>query len=196
MDGGRPARRAPRFTSPGKGSQQPQGGTCQSSLTLGPRGLAFATPWKPTIYPPGSNIPQAVARNACSGLRQQHSGSAAGSAATPHQLRVRQDQHPAEQAARGARSDAPLGRNMRFNCRTAGRPHNHPYKAGAWTVWEKCKREKGEWAREWIRDFVPRRKVREETAKVCAGGDAGLGLMWVGGSGSRARLTSDCLAVS
>ena len=65
---------------------------------------------------------------------------------------------------------------------------------------EKCKREKGKWVgltqREWIRDFVPRRKVREVTAQVCAGGDAWLGVMGVGGSGSRARLASDYLAVS
>ena len=65
---------------------------------------------------------------------------------------------------------------------------------------EKCKREKGKWVghtqREWIRDFVPRRKVREVTAQVCAGGDARLGVMGMGGSGSRAQLASDCLAVS
>ena len=154
MNGGHPTRRAPRFASPVKGSQYPQGGARQISLTLVSRGSTFATLWKPTVCPPGSNIPQAAARNACLGPRHQHTGSAAGNAVTSHQLREGQDQHHTEQAAQVARLDAPPGRHVCFTYRTAGRPHNHPYKAGAWTVCENCK-----WVRhtqrECIRDFVP-----------------------------------------
>ena len=64
MDGGHLARKAPRFASPVKGSQYPQGGARQSTPTLGPRGPAFATPWRPTVYPPGSDILQVAMRNA------------------------------------------------------------------------------------------------------------------------------------
>ena len=90
-DGGRPARRAPRFASSGKRGQYPQGGARQSAPTLGPRGQAFASPWGLTIYPPGSNMHQAGARNARPCPRQQHASAAAGSAAPPHQLRERQE---------------------------------------------------------------------------------------------------------
>ena len=83
-DGGRPARRAPRFASSGKGGQYPQGGARQSAPTLGPRGQVFATPWGQTVYPPGPNMHQAGARNARPGPRQQHASAAAGSAAPPH----------------------------------------------------------------------------------------------------------------
>ena len=153
-DGGRQARRVQRFASSGKGGQYPQGGARQSASTLGPRGQASVTPWGQFAYTPGPNTQQAGARNARPGPRQQHASAAAGSAAPPHQLRERQEQHLAEQAAQAARPDAPLGRHICFNCRTAGRPHNHPYKACAWTV---CAYYKwvGHTQRECIRDFVP-----------------------------------------
>ena len=64
MDGGRPARRPPRFAPSGKGEQYLQGGARQSTPTIGPRGQAFATPWRQTVYPPGPNILQSGARNA------------------------------------------------------------------------------------------------------------------------------------
>ena len=101
------------------------------SPTLRPRGPAFAMPWRPTVYPPGSAIPQAAARNTCPGPRQQHPGFVSGSAATSHQLRERQDKHRAGHAAPVARPDALPGRHVCFSCRTAGRPQNHPYKACA-----------------------------------------------------------------
>ena len=84
MDGGRPARRDPRFASSGKGGQFPQEGARESAPTLGPRGTAFAMPWRQTVFPPGSNIPQAGARNARPGPRQHRASSAAGSVATSH----------------------------------------------------------------------------------------------------------------
>ena len=154
MDGGRLARRAPRLASSGKGGQFPQEGARQSAPTLGPRGQAFAMPWGQTVYPPGPNMPQAGARNARPGPRQQHASVAAGSSAPPLQLRERQKQHLAEQAAQAVQPDAPPGRHICFNCRTAGRPHNHLYKACAWTVCAHCKWV-GRTQRECIRDFVP-----------------------------------------
>ena len=144
-DGGRQARRAQRFASSGKGGQYPQERARQSAPTLGPRGQASATPWEQFSYTPGLNTQQAGARNARPGPRQQHASAAAGSAAPPHL---------AEQAAQAARPDAPPGRHICFNCRTAGRPHNHPYKACAWTVCAHCKWV-GHTQRECIRDFVP-----------------------------------------
>ena len=154
MDGGRPARGTPRIASPVKGSQYPQGGARQSSPILGSRGPAFVTPWRPIVYPPGSNMPQTAARNTCPGLRHQQAGSAAGSTATPHQLREWQDQYRAERAAQVARPDGPPGWHVYFNRCTAGQPHNHPYKTCAWTV---CANFKwvGHTQRECIRDFVP-----------------------------------------
>ena len=131
IDEGRPARRGPRFVSSGKRGQYPQGGARQSAATLGPRRPASTTPWRQVVQPPGPNIPQPGARNARPGPRQQHASSAAGSVATLHQLRERQEQHRTEQAVKAARPDAPPGRHVCFNCRTAVRPHNHPYKACA-----------------------------------------------------------------
>ena len=153
-NGGRQARRAQRFASSGKGGQYPQGGARQFAPTLGPRGQASVTPWGQFAYTPGPNTQQAGARNARPGPRQQHASAAAGSAAPPHLLRERQEQHLAEQAAQAARPDAPPGRHICFNCRTAGRPHNHPHKACAWTVCAHCKWV-GHTQRECIRDFVP-----------------------------------------
>ena len=154
MDGGRPARRAPRLASPGKVGQYPQDGVRQHSPNLGPRGPAFTTPWRPTVYLPVTNIFQAAARNACPGSRQQQSGAAAGSAVTPHQLWERKNQHCAEQAVQVARPDTLPGQYVCFNCRTAGRPYHHPYKACAWTV---CANFKwvGHTQKEGTRDFVP-----------------------------------------
>ena len=63
-DGGRPARRAPRFASPEKGGLYSQVGARRNAPTLGPRGPTGTTPSGPTVPPPGTNIPQAVARNA------------------------------------------------------------------------------------------------------------------------------------
>ena len=89
MDGGRPARRPPRFAPSGKGEQYLQGGARQCTPTIGPRGQAFATPWRQTVYPPGPNILQSGARNARLGPRQQHASAAAGSAATAQNKRCR-----------------------------------------------------------------------------------------------------------
>ena len=45
MDGGCPARRAPRFASSGKGGQYPQGESAAICSHPRPRGQAFAMPW-------------------------------------------------------------------------------------------------------------------------------------------------------
>ena len=132
-DEGRPARRAPQFASPGKGGLYSRVGARHYAHTLCPHGPTGTTSWSPTVPPPGTNIPQAAARKAQLSSQQQQVGAAAGSAATPHQLRERLNQHGAEQAAQMARPDAPSGRHVCFHCRTAGRPCHHPYKACAWT---------------------------------------------------------------
>ena len=44
-------------------------------------------------------------------------------------------------------------------------------------------------------ELRPRIKVRAVTAQVCAGGDARLGVVVVGGLGSRARLAFECIVV-
>ena len=173
MDGGRPARRPPRFAPSGKGEQYLQGGARQSTPTIGPRGQAFATPWRQTVYPPGPNIPQAGARKACPGPRQQHASAAACSAATPQQLRERQEQHRAEQAAQAARPDAPPGRHVCLSCRTAGSPTTIRTRR----VLGRCAQIASEWS-------TPRGNVsgtsspnegRAVTAQVRAGGEARLG---------------------
>ena len=174
IDGGRPDRITLRFASPVREGQYPQGGARQSAPTLGPRGPAFAMSWTPMVYPPGSNIPQATARNARPSPRQHHASSAARSAATPHQLRDRQYQHRAEQTTQVARPDALPGRHVGFKCCTAGRPYNHPYKASAWTVCENCK---------WMGHT---QRIRLGM-KVRAGGDARLEVI----SGGRFGLTRE-----
>ena len=117
-DGGCPACRAPRFESPEKGGLYSQVGTRHYAFTLGPRGQTGTAPWSPMVPPPGTNIPQAATRNTRLGSRQQQFGTAAGSAATPHQLRERLIQHGAEQAAQMARPDAPPGWHLCFNYHT------------------------------------------------------------------------------
>ena len=87
-------------------------------------------------------------------IRQQHAGSAAGSEATPQQLRERQDQHRADQAAQVARPDAPPGQLVHFNCCKAGRSCNYPHKACIWTVCGKCKWV-GPSQRDFMRHLVP-----------------------------------------
>ena len=62
-DGGRPARRALRFASPGKGGLYSQVEARHYAPTLGPRGSTDTTPWSPTGPAPGTNIPQAAAKN-------------------------------------------------------------------------------------------------------------------------------------
>ena len=155
-DGGRHARRAPRFEPPGKGGLYSQmGARHYAPPPLGQRGPTGTTPWwSPTATPPSTNFQQAAGRNMRPGARQQHFGAAAGSAATPHQLRERQNQHDAEQAAQMSRPDAPQSRHVCFDCRSAGRPCHHPYKACAWTICANCKWV-GHTQRECIRDFVP-----------------------------------------
>ena len=123
-DGRRPARRASWFVSPVMGAQCPRGPT---------------TPGRPKVYPLVTNISQAAVRNWCSGSRKKQVCNATGSAASSPQLRERHDHHHTEQAAQVARSDALHGGYMSFNCRTAGRPYHHPYKACAWTVDANCK---------------------------------------------------------
>ena len=172
MDGGRPARRPPRFAPSGKGEQYLQGGARQSTPTIGPRGQAFATPWRQTVYPPGPNILQSGARNARLGPRQQHGSAAAGSAATPQQLRERQEQHRAEQAAQAARPDAPPGRHVCLNCRTASSPTTIPTRR----VLGRCAQIASGWG-------TPRENVSgtsspnegRAAARVRAGGEARLG---------------------
>ena len=66
---------------------------------------------RPTVYQPVTTISQAAAINARPGSRQQQSGSAAGRAATPHQLRERLDQDGKEQAAHVPQPDARLDRD-------------------------------------------------------------------------------------
>ena len=85
-DGGRSARRAPQFEPPGIGGLYSQVGARHCAPTLVQRGPTGTTLWGPAVTPPSTNF-------------QQHFGAAAGSAATPHQLRERQNQHDAEQAA-------------------------------------------------------------------------------------------------
>ena len=133
-DGGRTPRRSPRFEPPGKGGLYSQVGARHYAPTLVHRGPTGKTPWGPTVIPPSTNFQQAAGRNTRPGSRQQHFGAAAGSAATPHQLREGQNQHDAEQAAKLSRPNAPQGRHVCFDCRLAGRPCHHPYKACAWTM--------------------------------------------------------------
>ena len=71
-DGGCPSRRAPRFASPGKGGLYSQVGARHYAPTLGPREPTDTMPWSPTEPPPGTNIPQAAARNARLGLRKSN----------------------------------------------------------------------------------------------------------------------------
>ena len=118
-DGESPARRAPRFASPGKEGLYSQGRAHQYSPIFDPHGLTVTTPWSPMVPPPGTNIPQAMARNARLGLQQQQFGAAAASAATPHQLQEKLDQHGAEQATQMARPNAPPDLHVCFKCRTA-----------------------------------------------------------------------------
>ena len=123
-NGKRPARRASRFAPPVMEGQFPRGPT---------------TPGKPTVYPLVTNNPQAAAINARLGSRKQQVCNATGGAASSPQLRERINHHHTEQAVQVARPDAPHGGYMLFNCRTAGRPYHHPYKAYAWTVDANCK---------------------------------------------------------
>ena len=153
-DGGRPARRAPWFEPPGKGGLYSQMGARHYAPSLGQRGPTGTTPWSPTVTQPSTNFQQAAGRNMRPRSRQQHFGAVAGSAATPHQLRERRNQHDAEQAAQMSRPDASQGRHVCFDCRSAGRPCHHLYKACAWTIYANCKWV-GHTQRECTRDFVP-----------------------------------------
>ena len=156
IDEGRPARRDPRFVSSGKRGQYPQGEARQSAPTLGPRRPASATPWRQVVHPPGPNIPQPGARNARPGPRQQHASSAAGSVATLHQLRERQEQHRTEQAVKAARPDAPTGRHALYGVFKLKVGGAHPERM--------------------YEGLRPRVKVRAATAQVCAGGEVRLGV--------------------
>ena len=157
---------------PGRESSTCKGCTGQSTPTIGPRGKAFATPWRQTVYPPGPNIPQSGARNARPGPRQQHASAAAGSAATPLQWRERQEQHRAEQAAQAARLDAPPGRHVCLNCRTAGSPTTIRTRR----VLGRCAQIASGWGTP--RENVSRTSSPNEgraAARVRAGGEARLG---------------------
>ena len=77
------------------------------------------------------------------------------SAATPHQLRERQEQHRAEQAAQAARPDAPPGRHVCCNCRVQ---RVGPTTIRTGRTLGRCVRIASGWGtlkRECIRDFVP-----------------------------------------
>ena len=98
---GHPARRASRFAYPVNGGQYPQGKRGNLLPPLSPRGQAFVTTGRSTVYTLFTNMPQATARNARSDLRQQQVGTAAGSATISHQLRERQDSTPQRKRRRG-----------------------------------------------------------------------------------------------
>ena len=78
-DGGRHARRAPRFEPPGKGGLYSQmGARHYAPPPLGQRGPTGTTPWwSPTATPPSTNFQQAAGRNMRPGARRQHFGAAA-----------------------------------------------------------------------------------------------------------------------
>ena len=128
-NGRRPACRAPRIASPLKEGQCPQGRARQLASTLGPRWSTFATPWRPTVYPPATNIPQAAARTGRPCSRQQPTGAASGSTPTSQQLWEGKDQHREEQAVQVSLPDAPPGRHGCCNYHTVCRPYHHLYKA-------------------------------------------------------------------
>ena len=69
-DGGRPARRAPRFEPSGKGGLYSQMGARHYAPSPGQRGPTGTTPWGPTATPPSTNFQQAADRNMRPGARQ------------------------------------------------------------------------------------------------------------------------------
>ena len=187
-DGERPARRAPRLESPVKGDLYSQVGACHYAPTLGTRGPTSTTPWSPTVTPPGTKTPQAAVRNARLGSRQQQFDAAAGSAATPHQLRKRLNQHGEEQAAQMARPDALQGRHVFLTAvRRVGRATTRTRRARTVNGWGAPS------------ESVPGASFQNKGMSSGGTGGAGSDARFSvegGGSGPRARLAFDCLAVS